>query len=132
MRPARRSGDQASGAGLSRDGEQAAYRAILIGVASVLYSALTARSKVNAEQIEHIEAEHAAQIEAISGQVTEAKERLALVEQAQRQMPTHSDITEVQGRISRVASGVDEMKGQMVANNRLLDNIHRVLLDRSQ
>ncbi len=101
---------------------------ILVGVASVLYSTLTARSKVNAEQIKEIEAEHAAQIGEVQAALAAAKERLSLVEQAQHQLPTHADLTAIQGRISGVAKSVDEMRGEMRAGNRLLDSIHQVLL----
>ena len=101
---------------------------LLVGAASIAYSAVTARSKVNAEHLTDVETRHTSQIDGLQRELSSATERLSLVEQAQRQMPTHSDLTEIQGRISGVAKSVDEMRGEMRGANRLLDNIHQVLL----
>ena len=51
-----------------------------------------------------------------------------MLEATGSQLPKHSDLTRLDGRVTEVAKSVSEIKGEIKAGNRLLDNIHKVLL----
>ena len=100
---------------------------LLVGVNAV-YSHLTARGKANESKIVEIETVHTGQINSLRGDLSNAKERLSVLEATSSQLPKHRDLTRLDGRVTEVAKSVAEIKGEIKAGNRLLDNIHKVLL----
>ncbi len=68
------------------------------------------------------------EINGLRGELSNAKERISVLEATSSQLPKHSDLTRLDGRVTEVAKSVSEIKGEIRAGNRLLDNIHKVLL----
>ncbi len=106
----------------------AALWPILLVAVNAIYSHLTARGKANESKIVEIEAVHTGEINGLRGELSNAKERLSVLEATSSQLPKHSDLTRLDGRVTEVAKSVSEIKGEIKAGNRLLDNIHKVLL----
>ena len=101
---------------------------ILLVAVNAAYSHMTARGKANESKIVEIEAVHAGEINGMRGELSHAKERISVLEATSSQLPKHSDLTRLDGRVTEVAKSVSEIKGEIRAGNRLLDNIHKVLL----
>ncbi|MCY3928969.1 MAG: hypothetical protein OXG81_11910 [Acidobacteria bacterium] len=101
---------------------------VLLVVVNGVYSHLTARGKANESKIIEIEAVHTGEINGLRGELSNIKERMSVLEATSSQLPKHSDLTRLDGRVTSVAKSVSEIKGEIKAGNRLLDNIHKVLL----
>ncbi|MYB20063.1 MAG: hypothetical protein F4Y16_13925 [Holophagales bacterium] len=101
---------------------------ILLVVVNGVYSHLTARGKANESKIIEIEAVHTGEINGLRSELSSATERISVLEATGSQLPTYSDLSRLDGRVTEVAKSVSEIKGEIRAGNRLLDNIHKVLL----
>lgn len=106
----------------------AALWPVLLVLINAFYSHLTARGKANESKIIEIEAVHTGEINGLRGELSNAKERISVLEATGSQLPKHSDLAQLDGRVTEVAKSVSEIKGEIRAGNRLLDNIHKVLL----
>ena len=93
---------------------------ILLFVASTIWTQLTARGKVNAKQIAAIEREHTDEINAL-------RSRVDVLEASK---PTHDDLDSIHRRVTDVAKGQAEIKGELKGQSRLLENILKALLER--
>ncbi|MYA08536.1 MAG: DUF2730 family protein [Holophagales bacterium] len=98
-----------------------ALGASLMASAGMVWTWLTRRGQLNKKDIDEIET------------------RVTTLEAKMEALPTHDDLTEIQGRITRVGDRVSgeigdvraevgEVKGAITAGNRVLDNILQALL----